>query len=148
LSEYTLRLVIVEDDEHDFELLSRILKKCEKKFEKVWIKNGNEAIEFLGNSEIDAPNSSKKNVFFLDINLPMLDGLELLKMIKGHPSTKEDYVIILTGSNSERDMETANKNGADLYLEKPFGREKIEEFSKLICSKLTSLTLTDPKHQK
>jgi CheY-like chemotaxis protein len=135
-----LKLVIVEDDEHDYELLSRLLKKCDISFEQVWLKDGEELVEFQENTEISTSNNSIRNVFFMDINLPMISGLQLIKIIRNHPSTKEDYVITLTGSNNKTDMDTALKNGANLYIEKPFGKEKILEFRKLICSKLASLT--------
>jgi two-component system response regulator len=136
MTQKKLKLIIVEDDEHDYELLSRVLKKCDISFEQVWLRDGEEAINFLDNTKASPSNEFIRNVFFVDINLPMIDGLELIKMIRNHPSTKEDYVITLTGSNSKTDMETALKNGANLYIEKPFGKEKILEFSNLICSKL------------
>jgi CheY-like chemotaxis protein len=134
-----LRLVIVEDDEHDFELLSRVLKKSDIAFDKVWLKNGDELGKFLENTKTSISNNSFRNIFFLDINLPMIDGLELIKMIRNNLATKEDYVITLTGSNHKADIEAAMKNGANLYLEKPFGKQKLLEFSNLVCSKLTSL---------
>jgi CheY-like chemotaxis protein len=134
-----LRLVIVEDDEHDFELLSRVLKKSDVTFDKVWLQNGDELEKFLENTITSTSSSSVRNVFFLDINLPMIDGLELIKMIRSNPPTEKDYVITLTGSNHKADMEAAMKNGANLYLEKPFGKQKLLEFSNIVCSKLTSL---------
>jgi CheY-like chemotaxis protein len=135
-----LKIMIVEDDEHDFELLTRVLNKCDIDFEKVWLKNGEEAINCLDNLESSHSNSYSKVVFFVDINLPMFDGHQIVKRIKNNPYTKNDYVIVLSGSSQQNDIDTAIRNGADLYLEKPFGRQKIIEFSSLIFSKLTSLT--------
>ncbi len=140
MAEKKLKLVIVEDDEHDFELLTRVLNKCDIHFEKVWLQNGEETIKFLEHLESSHSNSYSKNVFFVDINLPMLDGLQLIKKIKNHPITKNDYVITLSGSNKKNDIDTAIMNGADLYLEKPFGKQKIIEFGNFLCSKLTELS--------
>jgi CheY-like chemotaxis protein len=134
-----LSIVIVDDDEHDYEFLSDILNEFSSPLNKVWLKDGEEVINYLDNLEKGKAQTSFKKVFFLDVNLPKINGLELVKIIKNHYIAKEDYVIMLSGSKTKSDMETAKKNGSDCYLEKPFGKQQINEFSEFLYSKLSSL---------
>jgi CheY-like chemotaxis protein len=130
----SLNIVIVEDDENDYELFSRILKKCDFPFEITWLKDGEEVINYLEKTGGFVLKNPCNDVFFLDINLPKVDGLELLKKIKCHPATKECFVVILSGSRMKQDLDIAKENGSDFYLVKPFGKKEINEFSNKIIS--------------
>jgi CheY-like chemotaxis protein len=133
-----LNIVIVEDDQHDFEFLSRALNEIDMSLKITWLKDGEEATDHLEKLAIAGTKSSTKNLFFVDVNLPKVNGLELVKIIKNHRTAKDNYVIMLSGSNTKADMETAKKNGSDSYLEKPLGREQIREFREFLSLKLSS----------
>jgi DNA-binding response OmpR family regulator len=134
-----LNIVIVDDDQHDYEFLSYILDKFNFTFKKIWLKDGEELLKYLEKIEIHEAQAPMKNVFFLDVNLPKFSGLELVKKIKTHPNAKDSFVIMLSGSKTKSDMESAIENGCDCYLVKPFGDQEIKEFREFIYSKLSSL---------
>ncbi len=139
MTESNLNLVIVDDDEHDYEFLSHILQGFDFPFKKTWLKDGEEVIDYLEKFEPFGDQVPCKNVFLMDVNLPKVNGLELVKIIKNHPVAKDDFVIMLSGSKTKGDKESAEKNGCDCYLVKPFGDQEIKEFSKFLSLKLSSL---------
>jgi len=139
MPEKKLQLVIIEDDEDDFESFIRVLKDCQISYEMTWLKDGGEGICFLEDLENSGPSNPSKRIFFLDVNLPKISGFELLKAIKDHPITKKDYVFMLTGSKNQRERETAENNGSDYYFQKPFSDQEITIFTSLLCSKLSSI---------
>lgn len=130
----SLNLVVVEDDEQDYKIFSRILKKCDSPYNLTWLKDGFECVKYLEKKENFNLQDPRKNVFFLDINLPKIDGFELIKKIRSSPSIQESYIAMLSGSENEKDIEMAKKIGSDCYLVKPFGREEIIEFSNKLDS--------------
>ncbi len=134
-----LNLVIVDDDQHDYEFLSRMLEGFDLPLKTIWLKDGEEVIDYLEKMASFRDQNSYKNVFIMDINLPKVNGLELIKIIKNHCNAKESFVIMLSGSMSKSDLETAEKNGSDYFLKKPFGKREIDEFSNSLFSKLSSL---------
>jgi two-component system, response regulator len=134
-----LNLVIVDDDPHDYEFLSSILERFNFPLKKTWLKDGEEVIDYLEKMASSGDQNPYKNVFIMDINLPKVNGLELIKIVKNHCNAKESLAIMLSGSMSKRDIETAEKNGSDYFLKKPFGKEEMDEFSNSRFSKLSSL---------
>ena len=134
-----LNLVIVEDDQHDYEFLSSMLERFNIPLKTTWLKDGEEVIDYLEKMASDRDQNPYKNIFLMDINLPKVNGLELVKIIKNHCNAKESFVIMLSGSMSKSDIETAEKNGADYFLKKPFGSREMDEFSNALFSKLSSL---------
>ena len=134
-----LNIVIVEDDEHDYEFLSRILKKFNSPHKTTWLKDGEEVIDYLEKLASSKNQNPCKNVFLVDINLPKVNGLELIKIIKNQRNAKENFVIMVSGSTSKSDMDTAEKNGSDYFLKNPFGKQEMDEFSNSLFSKLSSL---------
>lgn len=130
----SLNLIVVEDDEQDFQMFSRILEKCDFPFNVTWLKDGYECLNYLEIDENFNLENPRKNIFFLDINLPKMNGLELIKKIRGYPSINESYVAMLSGSENEKDIETAKENGSNCYLVKPMGKEEIAEFNKKLNS--------------
>lgn len=139
MAEKNLNIIIVEDDEDDYEILSHALKKCNLPHEETWFRDGGEVIDYLKIIENGGLQKYHRTVFFLDINIPKFDGLELLGLIKRHPATKGAYVFMLTGSTQQSDMDTSKELGSDFYMEKPFGKEQLIQFDKLLHSKLSSL---------
>jgi two-component system response regulator len=108
------RILIVEDDEDDSFLLTRQLAKAQIDDHVTIITKGEDAYDFLLTSPI------LPIAVFLDLRLEGgLSGLDLLEKIRTEPRLKDVPVIIMTGSNSAKDMENGEKLGVTAYLLKP-----------------------------
>lgn len=106
--------LLVEDDQNDMELALRAMRKSTIAPRVIVLKDGAEALEFLM-----APDRTQPWAVFLDIKMPRVDGLEVLRRIRSEPRTKHLPVIVLTGSKEERDLKNAHALGVTRYLTKP-----------------------------
>jgi DNA-binding response OmpR family regulator len=109
------RLILLVEDDPDHELLTlRALKKANVANEIRVARDGEEAVEaLLGNDRI------RPQVVLLDLKLPKLDGLEVLRRIRGNEQTRLLPVVILTSSDEERDMIESYRIGVNSYIRKP-----------------------------
>jgi two-component system response regulator len=112
------RILLVEDSRDDVELTMRAFKSNNIKNEVVVASDGAQAIEYLFGSE-GHPPSELPAIVLLDLNLPKLNGLEVLQRIRANARTKLLPVIILTSSTEERDMMEGYALGANSYVQKP-----------------------------
>jgi two-component system, response regulator len=114
-------ILIVEDNPSDAELTIRALKKSNLVNHIFVVENGEEALDFIFSrgvfSERDKSNNLK--VIFLDLKLPKVSGLEVLKEIKSNESTKMLPVVIITSSKEDPDIQEAYALGANSYVVKP-----------------------------
>ena len=114
-------ILIVEDNPDDEELTIRALKKNNIGNRLVVVRDGVEALDFLfctGAYSNRDPNDLPQTIL-LDLKLPKVDGLEVLKRIRADDRTSLLPVVILTSSNEERDLLQSYKNGANSYVRKP-----------------------------
>ncbi len=128
MSYKTIELLLVEDNPHDEELTVRALKKHNLANNIHIVRDGEEALEFLfaeGAYKNRNMQQSPK-VIFLDLKLPKIDGLEVLKKIKADDRAKTIPVVVLTSSEEENDMIESYKFGVNSYIVKPV------DFSKFI----------------
>ncbi|MEK9627780.1 MAG: response regulator [Nitrospinota bacterium] len=119
--EKIFKIIIAEDDEDDYALISDSFKLIQKNCQTDWVRDGEELLDFL-NSTID-PNGIKKekpDLIFLDLNMPKKDGREVLQEIKSNPKFKFIPVIILTTSQAKVDIQMTYNLGANSYIQKPF----------------------------
>jgi two-component system response regulator len=121
-----IEILLVEDNVHDAELTVRSLKKL-KLANKLYIaKDGAEALDFLlckgEYAKRDLTNLPK--VVFLDLKLPKVSGLEVLKTIKGDKRISKIPVVVVTSSSEEPDVKEAYRLGANSYVLKPLDFEK------------------------
>lgn len=114
-------ILIVEDNPDDEELTIRALKKNNIGNRLVVVRDGAEALDFLfctgaysNRDPLDLPQT-----ILLDLKLPKVDGLEVLKHIRADQRTSLLPVVILTSSNEERDLLQSYRNGANSYVRKP-----------------------------
>jgi two-component system, response regulator len=123
------RILLVEDNPDDVELTLRALKKNNIANEVVVAQDGAEALEFLcgagafsrqGVDELPA-------VVLLDLKLPKVDGLEVLRRIRADERTRVVPVVILTSSKEEHDLVTGYRLGANSYIRKPVDFAKFIE---------------------
>ena len=107
-------ILLVEDNPDDEALTLRALKKNNISNEVVVAHDGTEALEFLHGNGHALPA-----LVLLDLKLPRIDGLELLRRIRAHPRTALLPVVILTSSDEERDLKAGYERGANSYVVKP-----------------------------
>ena len=114
-------ILLVEDNPMDLDLTLRAFNK--KRFSnKIEIaRDGEEALAFFPRWEAGEPLPA---VILLDINMPKVNGLEVLKQLKEHPIFRRIPVVVLTSSREDRDLTTAYDLGVNSYIEKPVNFSK------------------------
>jgi two-component system, response regulator len=114
-------ILIVEDNPSDAELTIRALKKSNLANYIFVAENGEEALDFLfcRRQFSKRDTSVPLKVIFLDLKLPKVSGLEVLKEVKSHESTKMLPVVIITSSKEDPDIQKAYELGANSYVVKP-----------------------------
>lgn len=111
-------ILLVEDNPDDEALAIRAFKKSNMTNEIVVARDGEQALSYLFDKE--RLNSKElPSVVLLDLNLPKIDGLEVLREIRSNPSTKRLPVVILTSSKHEEDLIEGYNLGANSYVRKP-----------------------------
>jgi len=121
-----VEILLVEDNLDDAKLTLRALNKHNLANKVYHVKDGEEALDFLfGRKDYQkiAPNDMPK-VVFLDLKLPKVSGLEVLKAMKEDESTKVIPVVVLTSSKEDQDLITSYKLGVNSYIVKPVDFEK------------------------
>ena len=116
-----VEILLVEDNLHDAEMTMRALKKNKIVNNIVHLKDGAEAIDFLfGTGPFEKRDTSiKPSLILLDLKMPKVDGIELLRIIKADELTKKIPVVILTSSRENPDIATCYGLGANSYIVKP-----------------------------
>jgi two-component system response regulator len=116
-----VEILLIEDNPHDAELTIRALKKHHIANNLVHLKDGAEALDFLfGTGMYKERNiQNKPKVILLDLKMPKVDGIEVLRRIKGNDDTKKIPVVILTSSKEDPDINRCYELGANSYIVKP-----------------------------
>jgi two-component system, response regulator len=114
-------ILLVEDNADDEVLTLRALRKNNIKNEVVVARDGAEALDYLfGRGAYEGRDTTVlPQIVLLDLNLPKLDGLQVLKSIRGDDTTKRLPVVILTSSKEEKDLLEGYDLGANSYVRKP-----------------------------
>ncbi len=121
-----IELLLVEDNPEDLELALRALRKAKVANRIHVARDGAEALDFIfgegthaGRNLADGPN-----VILLDLKLPKIDGLEVLRRVKGDPRTRMIPVVVLTSSKEQRDIVESYHLGVNSYIVKPVNFER------------------------
>ena len=124
------RILLVEDNPDDVELTLLAFKKYNFSNEIIVARDGQEALDVLFPSKEKSKKIKLPDIILLDLKLPKVSGLEVLKEIKAHPETRIIPVIILTTSNEERDLRDSYRLGVNSYIRKPVKFNKFVEVVK------------------
>jgi two-component system response regulator len=119
-------ILMVEDNPHDIELTLRALKKHNLANKVHVVQDGAEALDFIfcTGAYIGQGINDKPKVILLDLKLPKVDGLDVLRKIKSDERTKVIPVVVLTSSKEEEDMLTSYNLGANSFITKPVDFDK------------------------
>jgi CheY-like chemotaxis protein len=116
-----VEILLVEDSATDLELALRALKKAKVAHRIEVARDGEEALDFVFARNAHAGRSieDKPRLILLDLKLPRVDGLEVLREVKADPRTRTIPVVILTSSHEQRDVVESYRLGVNSYVVKP-----------------------------
>jgi CheY-like chemotaxis protein len=120
-----VEILIVEDTPEDLELALRALKKANLANHIQTARDGAEALEFIfcDGAYADRKIEDTPKVILLDLKLPKVDGLEVLRRIKNDPRTMSIPVVVLTSSKEQKDLVESYRLGVNSYIVKPVNFE-------------------------
>jgi len=121
MQEGEIEILLVEDNMNDAELTIHSLKKHRLTNNMIHLKDGAEALDFIfckGQYE-NRDINNKPRVILLDLKMPRINGIEVLKKIKENEITKKIPVVVLTSSREDPDIHTCYELGANSYIVKP-----------------------------
>lgn len=126
-----IEILLVEDNPHDAEMALRALKKNNLSNKVLVVTDGEEALDFIfarGKfSGRDKDFNYLPKMILLDLKLPKVNGIEVLKEIKSNPETQVIPVIVLTSSQEDKDIVESYKLGVNSYIVKPVDFDKFVE---------------------
>jgi CheY-like chemotaxis protein len=119
MAEEAIELLLVEDNASDVELVLHSLKKNNFANRIRVARDGAEALEIMLGNNGDPLAADAPRLILLDLKLPKVDGLEVLRRLKADSRTRCIPVVVLTSSREDRDLSTCYKLGANSYIVKP-----------------------------
>jgi two-component system, response regulator len=116
-----VQILLVEDNETDAELCIHALKKENLANDLIWLKDGAEALDFIYCRGMYSERNlgDNPNLILLDLRMPKVDGIEVLKELKGDERTKSIPVIVLTSSTESPDLKECYRLDANSFVSKP-----------------------------
>ncbi len=123
------KILLIEDDPDHAELIIDVLRTENVKKEIILLKDGLEALDYLQKIDIDGNYEirSQIDLVILDLNLPKVKGMDVLKFLKNNSRYSSIPVVILSTSADHDTIETAYKNGVNSYITKPISYEGFVE---------------------
>lgn len=138
------RILLVEDNQSDIDLALRAFRKAGVSNPIDIAEDGQEALDYLfcENKYVDRDPSNHPAIVLLDLKLPIVDGLDVLKLIRSTPKLKDLVVVILSSSREEQDIINGYKFGVNSYLTKPLTFENFINTIKQIDNYWLKLNIT------
>jgi two-component system response regulator len=128
------RLLVVEDNPTDEMILGRAIREQGLNVEIVVVKDGEKAIEYLEN----CPDDQVPHLVVIDINLPKLDGIDVLRKCRFLPRLAETKTLVLTSSDDSSDHSRSELLGVDAYMRKP---ARLDDFTAVVNTIRTLLEM-------
>jgi CheY-like chemotaxis protein len=122
-----VKILLVEDNPDDVELTLRAFKKHNFANEIIVARDGEEALDILFQRDKESAGQRATDLVLLDLKLPKVDGLEVLKQVKSNSRTQPIPVVVLTSSKEEKDLVESYRLGVNSYIRKPVDFEKFSE---------------------
>jgi len=129
----TIRILLVEDNPGDVRLTQEALKSGKILYDLQVVKDGQQALDFLYKHG-PYQDAFTADLVLLDLNIPVVNGREVLAEVKSNPSLKQIPIIILTTSSDEQDVSDTYAHDANCYITKPFDFDQFINVIKLIDS--------------
>jgi len=127
-SDAGLELILIEDSQNDIELFLNVVEWIDMGDQVRVFPDGREALEYLlGTGKFEGNALDYPAVIFLDLKMPLMDGIEVLKALKENPRTVTHPVVVFTSSNQDIDVVKSYQLGANSYVVKPVQFEKFAE---------------------
>lgn len=124
----SVEILLVEDNPTDAELTMRALRKNHLANNVTWVKDGAQALDFMFcRGAYAGRQSNHPRLILLDLKLPKVDGIEVLRQLKSDERTKTIPVVMLTSSAEESDVVKSYKLGVNSYIVKPVNFEQFGE---------------------
>ncbi|MGH8737481.1 MAG: response regulator [Burkholderiales bacterium] len=115
-----VEILLIEDNPRDAELTIRSLKKGGVANNILWLKDGEQALNYLfRRGEYEAREDSYPRLVLLDLKMPRVDGMEVLKAVKADARTRRIPVVVMTSSQEEKDLAQSYDLGVNSYIVKP-----------------------------
>jgi two-component system, response regulator len=129
-----LEILLIEDNDFDAELTIRALRQYNLGNQIVRLSDGQEALDYFfpTNGQKTKNNNDYPKIILLDIKLPGVNGIEVLKALKSNSSTKNIPIVILTSSTEEKDIQICYNLGVNSYISKPVEYDKFLETMKTL----------------
>lgn len=127
LAESMVQILLVEDNPNDAELALHALRKHNLANHVEWVKDGEAALDFLFHRGQYSERKGLPRVVLLDLRLPKLDGIDVLKAVRADPATRELPMVVLTSSKEDRDLVDTYKLGVNSYVSKPVAFNEFAE---------------------
>ena len=109
-----MEILLAEDNAEDAEMTLRALRRNNLANKVLWVKDGAEALEYLFGAATRPPK-----LVLLDIKMPKVDGIEVLRRLKADSATQRIPVVVMTSSNEDRDVVESYRLGVNSYIVKP-----------------------------
>ena len=126
-----VEILLVEDNALDAELTTRALKNGGLANKLLWVKDGQEALDFLfRDGDYAGREDTVPRLVLLDLKMPKVDGLEVLKAVKANEKTKRIPVVVMTSSREEKDVAQTYDMGVNSYVVKPVDFNALAELAR------------------
>lgn len=123
-------IVHVEDNQAHADLIRRQLARTRPELKVVHLSDGDAALRYLLNLPAQEP---LPRLILLDLRLPRVDGIEVLRQLKEHAELRRLPVVVLSTSNARKDLVDAYRHGANSYLVKPLEFEPFRQMIEALC---------------
>ncbi len=141
------KILLVEDDPDHVDLILDIFNTEDVEGEVVLMRDGQEIIDYLQGTDIDSSNGKKLQIdlIILDLNLPKINGMDVLKSLKGNSKYSSIPVVILSTSSDQNTISEAYKNGANGYVTKPMSYDEFVDKVKMLSRYLSDTNTLPPQ---